>query len=293
MSRRSELQYLAPTGEAEEILFHCEDGIPLLWFLAFGTRNNWYPGETLAERGGAQATRSRFESSIEDSQYRLEEAQTALHEQERIWGFYSPVEILRRKVVTRPKAGTVRLHAPWVMQSPEAVERLKNAIPYTENAVNFYIAGRFHDAKRVLESLKEFCPAVFCGDPADEEILTRATAFRNISDEGLRIAHLMLGMPSRDEEGFARVAQDIVGPAFARWRTLPPLPPPAPPAPPPAPVVAAKPEPPPDDTKAPKKVEKPIVARPEPKPAQPFIAVAEGENDGIMSKIGKLFRRKS
>lgn len=291
MSRRSELQYLAPSGETEEVLFQCEEGIPLLWFLAFGTRNNWYPGETLAERGGAQANRSRFESLIEDSQYRLEEAQTALHEQERIWGFYSPVEILRRRVVTRPKSGMIRLHAPWAMQSPELTEKLKNAIPYTENAVNFYIAGRFLDAKRALESLKEFCPAVFCGDPSDEDVLADAKAYANVPEEGLRIAHLMLGTPSRDEDGFVRVAQEIVGPAFAHWRTLPPPPPPAPPTP--TPVAAAPAVPAAVDPKAPKKVERPVVARPETKPAQPFIAVAEGENDGIMSKIGKLFRKKS
>lgn len=292
MSRRSELQYLAPSGETEEVLFHCEEGIPLLWFLAFGTRNNWYPGETLAERGGAQANRSRFESTVEDSQYRLEEAQTALHEQERIWGFYSPVEILRRKVVTRPKSGVIRLAAPWAMNSPELVERLKNAIPYTENAVNFYIAGRFLDARRALESLREFCPAVFCGDPSDEDVLSEASLYAEIPDDGLRIAHLMLGTPTRDAEGFSRVATDIVGPAFAHWRTLPPLPPPAPTPVPQATAPAPAPEPEAVDPLAPKKVTKAVVARPETKKAEPFIAVAEGENEGIMSKIGKLFKRK-
>lgn len=271
MSRRSELQYIPPGGGEMEVLFESPEGIPLLWFLAFGTRNNWVPDQSVKERGGAAADRNRFDSSVEDSQYRLEEAESVLREQPRVWPFYAPVSILRRKVSARPRNGMLRLAAPWATHDPEVAGQFKSAIAFVENAVNMFAQERFHEASAMLENLSRFCPAVY--DGLSEVPKPGASGRLDSLEPELRIAFAMLGENERENEGIVRVAREIVPPALVAWRTLPP--PPPPPAPKAVPQKKGPPKP-----------------NPNAIPKGPVIMVADEPKGGLVAKLGRLFGRK-
>ncbi len=271
MSKRAELQYIPHGGGEVEVLFESPEGIPLLWFLAFGTRNNWVPDQSVKERGGAAAERNRFESSVEDSQYRLEEAESVLREQPRVWPFFAPVSILRRKVSARPKSGVLRLAAPWATHDPETGARLRGSIAFAENAVNLFAQERFHEASAMLDHLSAFCPAVY--DGLVEGPRSVATARYDHLEPELRIAFAMLGENEGENEGIARLAREIVPPALEAWRALPP------PPPPPAPKAAPQKKSPP---------------RPNPNaiPKGPVIMVADEPPGGLVAKLGRLFGRR-
>ncbi len=271
MSKRAELQFIPHAGGETEVLFESPEGIPLLWFLAFGTRNNWVPDQSVKERGGAAAERNRFDSSVEDSQYRLEEAESVLREQPRVWPFYAPVSILLRKVAARPKNGVLRLAAPWATHDPRIAEQFKSSIAFVENAVNMFAQDRFHEASLMLDNLAVFCPAVY--DGLGEAPKAGGTVRLDSLEPELRIAFGMLGENEGENDAIIRVAREIIPPAMQAWRALPP--PPPPPAPKAVPQKKGPPKP-----------------NPNAIPKGPIIMVADEPPGGIVARLGRLFGRK-
>lgn len=221
--------------DAGEVLFTGEDGIPLLWFLCFGARNTYTPGESLESAGGAAASRNRYETQVEDAQYRLEQAENNLRTEEHLWPWLSALPLLRRRLIARPRTGFLRLSAPWVPEN--RAEELRTAIAMVENAVNNFSHGRHVAGRQSLDKVAHFVPVLFSGDKGDAARFRNAKAYANVPVEALRVARLTLGTAGKDDATFIKQVDEYVAPALERLKSLPPPPEPEVPKPAvPAPV---------------------------------------------------------
>lgn len=209
--------------ENAEVLFEAPSGIPFLWFLCFGTRNTYYPGVSIAEHGGAASGRDRFETQIEDAQYRVEHVLENLRPNRYLWPWLSPLVLLERKLKARPKNHYLYLATP----AQAARGDLRRAISFAENAVNYISAGNTLASIPMLESLEGICPVVFFGDEKDRQRLAAAPGYTTYSPEAARVALLMLGMPPRDSDILLRQAAEITTPELEALAKLPPPPPPS------------------------------------------------------------------
>jgi hypothetical protein len=211
------------TPDNAEVLFEAASGIPFLWFLCFGARNTYYPGVSIAEHGGAASERDRFETQIEDAQYRIEHVLENMRPNRYLWPWLSPLVLLERKLKARPKSHYLYLSTP----AQTARGDLRRAISYAENAVNYISAGNTLASIPMLESLEGICPVVFFGDDKDRQRLAAAKDYASYTPEAARVALLQLGMPPRDSDILLRQAVEITTPELEALAKLPPPPPPS------------------------------------------------------------------
>jgi hypothetical protein len=229
---RTDLQH-SQSSEGD-VLYHSQNGVPIGWFFAFGGRNIWNPGDDVEARGGVVGRRNPYETQVEVAVVRLEQAEAALQSDAYLWPFLSAITLFRRKLMTKPKTGFVRVAAPWVIGLEEAqIDRWRAATAFAENCVNMVSAGRTNDGLRSLMELQSFSPFVPGGHSADLDELMRSPHFPG-EEEVLRVALVAMGVPD-NRDTFEKGARKEVAAALAKYRTLPPK---APPVPPPAPATA-------------------------------------------------------
>jgi len=222
-----------------EVLYHSPYGVPLIWILAFGGRNIWNPGDDVEARGGLAGKRNPYETQVEVALVRLEQAETALRSEEYLWPWFSALPILRRKLALKPKAGFLRVAAPWVIGlTDQQVDRWRSATAFAENAVNFTAAGRQPDAMLALSELTPFCPFVPAGDSGDMKKFESLGTYPGV-DAHLRLAQLTLG-DTDNREVFVKAVQKECVAALEAYRALPPRAPVARPVLPKAEAPAAK-----------------------------------------------------
>ncbi len=204
-----------------EVLYRCSDGVPLLWIFSFGGRNIWDPGDDIVARGGAVGKRNPYETPVDVAITRLEAAEAELPSAPYLWPFLSAMPLMRRKLLSRPKTGYVRLVAPWMaMMTERHIEQWRAATAYAENCVNFTSAGREAEALAALSQLTPFCPFVPSADGKDLKRVEDSAAATH-EDLAVKMALLALGEP--DERGiFEQAARKEVGPAMEAYRALPP-----------------------------------------------------------------------
>lgn len=241
-----------------ESLYRCDDGVPLLWIFCFGGRNIWDPGDDIQARGGAMGQRNPYETPIDVAITRLEQAEAALLEDEHLWPWLSAMPVLRRKLMTKPKKGFVRLVAPWIAGlGASEYEQWRRSTAYAENCVNFVNVGRVADARSSLAVLTPYCPLVPLLDGKD---FNRLSAAKSEGDEeAVRLAFLTIGVPE-NKDLLAESARREIAPLLEKARSLPP-------------------------PKAPSPAEK----KAESAPAD---AVAAAPSGGLLGKLGGLFRKK-
>ena len=231
MNRSSYLVYRDARTDLEtsqsldgDVLYRSEHGVPLLWIFAFGGRNIWNPGDDVHARGGVVGKRNPYETSIEVASTRLEQALQVLPSAPYMWPWFSPMGMFARKLSTKPKAGYLRLVAPWMIGlEVHHFERWRSATAFAENATNLLGSGRFSEASRALAELREFCVLVPTGGPGDLERFGKSTFFPEESAEPVRLALHMLGVPDNPGPFAAGALRDVAG-ALAEYRKLPPAP---------------------------------------------------------------------
>lgn len=226
MARPSVLQFFPqrPSGTANgETLYHSADGVPILWFLCFGTRNNWTPGDKVEDRGGTASERDRFLASAEDALYRLEQVETNLREAPLWWPWFAGLPVLRRKLESRPKSGWVRLHAPWAFATTAQSDALIKVVPALENAVNLLGAGQHAPGVLSLRITAEFLSFTIIGDGTDHSRLDSGNHAAAGSTLGQRLLIATLGTPAQDAESWlAKNGDPLTAPLMA-LRSNPPI----------------------------------------------------------------------
>lgn len=241
-----------------EMLYRSDAGVPILWIFCFGGRNLWDPGDDIEARGGAMGQRNPYETPIDVAITRLEQAEAALLEDEHLWPWLSAMPFLRRKLMTKPKKGFLRLVAPWIASlGPEEYEQWRRSTAYAENCVNFVNVGRSADARASLSVLEPYCPLVPLLDGKDFKRL--AAAKSDVDEEAVRLALLTVGSPE-NRDRLAETARRDISPLLEKARSLPP---------PKAPTPASS-----------------------QKEAAPAAVVAAPPTGGLLGKLGGLFRRK-
>ncbi len=204
-----------------EILFRSEHGIPLVWFVAFGGRNIWNPGDDVEARGGVVGKRNPYETVVEVAATRLEHAESVLAGAPYLRPWLAGMTILRNKLQAKPKTGFIRLVAPWVAGMKDAeVERWRSATAFAENAINLIGAGREPEAIVSLAQLKAFCPLLPGGISSDLDDLRKSRVYTG-EEELLRLALLTVGEPD-NREPFDKAARRSVGEALQEYHALPP-----------------------------------------------------------------------
>lgn len=197
------------TFERPEVLFSCDDGIPLLWLLCFGSRNTYEAkDDAVRSRGYTGSERDRFEAAVEDAQFRLESAENNLRGSEDLWPWFGAIPLLTRKLKSRPKQSAIYLEVPWVASNSPEYNDLRETIALCESAVNFLSRSQFAGAQRSLEKAARFCPALFLGDGRDAERLKATRSYATESDLAIRVALLTLGTPAKDMDGFRAFARE-------------------------------------------------------------------------------------
>jgi len=201
-----------------DVVFECEDGIPLGWLLCFGGRNFWNPDDQVADRGGTAAQRDRFETPLDVADARLSQAIDVLRGCPHLWVWLAPVDPFLRRLQSRGKRGFLRLEAPW------ADAALLNSLPaYVENYVNLVVASRLADIARVAAPIEKVSPFVPVCHSDDRKRFDRSPAYRNQADLR-RVAALVVGLPADDAETWHARLDLVAAPAYARLANLPPYP---------------------------------------------------------------------
>ncbi|MEQ8819330.1 MAG: hypothetical protein RLY93_03740 [Sumerlaeia bacterium] len=212
----------APDADAE-VLFFCEDGIPLSWFLCFGGRNVWELDEKVEERGGTSADRNRFETPLEVAEGRLAHAIEGLSETPHLWVWYASLELLRRRIIARGRKGFLRLDANWAFQSGEQRESITTLPALMENMVNQTSNGQFQHIGTLLKPAEGFAPFVPLCAPEDKKRFEKAKAYRSLAGSD-RATALMTGLPPDSADRYLERAREIHGPEFAKLGQLGPYP---------------------------------------------------------------------
>ncbi|CAN5205177.1 hypothetical protein BH09SUM1_BH09SUM1_20400 [soil metagenome] len=219
-SSRTDLRS-SQSADDGEILCSSSLGVPVVWIFAFGGRNIWNPGDDVEARGGTVGRRNPYETAVEVAIVRLEQAEQQLQNDPYLYPFLSALPMLRRKMLLKPKAGYIRVVAPWVIGLEEAhIERWTSATAFAENCVNMVSANRTRDAILSLAELTPFCPFVPLGDSGDLARLASTPGYDG-EDEELRLAHLTFGEPDNNEV-FEKNARRDCRKALDDYRLLPP-----------------------------------------------------------------------
>ncbi len=206
---------------AEEVLYRCDDGIPMLWVFAFGARNVWDPGDHVEDRGGAVGERNPYETQIEVALARIEHAEANLRSAAPLWFWFSALPLLRRKLLPKPRHGFVRVSAPWLASADdETAVSWRRAPSFAENVVNYVGAGDPSMAIRNLRELDPLCPFLPLGKLGDVNQLARVSAEAKDQDPAVSLALMTLGRPVL-KEAFERGIHHDVEPALEKHEKLP------------------------------------------------------------------------
>ncbi|MBI1292422.1 hypothetical protein GC173_14480 [bacterium] len=203
-----------------DVFYRSEEGVPVLWFFAFGARNVYTPGDTVEDRGGEVGNRNPYETQIETAIVRLEQAEGALQSDRYLWPMLSAMTVFRRKLMSRPKQAFIRVAAPWVIGLEDAqIDRWRAATAFAENCANFVSSGRSTEGLRALGELEPFCPFVPGGHSGDMDKLLKHPTHSE-EEPVLKLGLLTLGSPD-NRDVFEKAIRKEVADNLAAWQKLP------------------------------------------------------------------------
>ncbi len=220
MARQSRILFTPERAGSEnvrkgegEMLFSSENGIPLVWLFVFGERNVWNAGDSI-EKKGIAAERALFEVNIEAALYRLDHVIDNLVDAERIWPWFTSMNILKRKFLTKPKAGFIHVHAPWFgNMKGEEIKKIAAATSMAENAVNYISQGNYDQAALMFQEIPDVVPFIPFGFQDDHLRFERALKQNRQKEPALGLATLMIG-ESDHAEIFRNQVEKECKPAF-------------------------------------------------------------------------------
>jgi hypothetical protein len=229
MARESRLLYLPrPTGgdtvEPGEVLSVSLEGIPMGWVFLFGGRNYWEPDEQVGERGGAASERQRFETPLEVADARLLNAMSSLRDSPHLWVWFASMEILRRRLKSKAKAGFLQLDAAWAFETPEIAAKTSQTPAYAENYVNMVNINRIENIPQYVSPLERICPFVPYCHPDDRKRARMAAKKLGDMSEAAAAAALLIGLPGDNPALFLERVTAFYEAEFRKIESLPPYP---------------------------------------------------------------------